>query len=221
MDAFLTKMSKSCEHDCKNAHEGNNKDDFRIARFFTRIGILVVLFIATFITLNFCYSVYFDRYKVYRDSVECTVDILSENRAQYWLRNGTLLGATRIGKLILWDSGLNFGITRNSNNTDIFRSLHQACFPRTFYTDGNEFATWHMCNNKICAVFDEASFSNGVVRTASGVSMETELLPLKKCTLMDVSVFCPQNETYYLQSGFGSNWLTTPFMDLFGGNATH
>lgn len=214
-------MTTSCEHGCGNTDKDSDKDDFRIARFFTRIGILVVLFTATFITLSFCYSVYFDRYKVYRDSVECTVGILSENQAQYWLRNGTLLGATRIGKLILWDSGLNFGITRSINNTEIFRSLHESCFPRTFYTDGNKFATWHMCNDKICAVFDEATLSNGIVQTASGVSMEAELFPLKDCTLMDVSVFCPQNATYYLQSAFGNNWLTTPFMDLFGGNATH
>lgn len=213
------KSSKTEEKDLKTS-DAKEAKDYPIARLFTRIGIILILFVSTYATIRFCSSIYFDRYAVYNDSVRCTIDILNKNDAEFWLRNGTLLGATRLGKLILWDSDLSFGITKNAKNPVIFQDLHKKCFRRSFYTDGNVLSKWYMCSSNICAVFDEARVNDGMVETAAGMSPLDALFPLQECTLMDAKAHCPNNAPFYLQSAFGRNWLTTPFMQLFGANGT-
>lgn len=194
------------------------KDNQRLARILTRLGLLALLFSATWLSASFCFNVYFDRFKVYNESVQCAADTLIRNGATFWLRNGTLLGATRMGRLIIWDSKLHFGIARTPNISSILNQLSEACFPKSFYNDGNSLTQWHMCNSNLCAIFDEAEFSENNVETSSGVSPIQELIPLKECSLMDVQVFCPFNSTFYLESSFGRNWLTTSFLELFGDN---
>lgn len=195
-----------------------DNDNYYFARIATRIGIVMVLLIATSISFNFCWSVYFDRYTVYNSALACTIGILNANHATYWLQNATLLGATRIGKLILWETDLRFGIARTPKNDYIYKALHESCFPKTLYSDASTLPTWHMCNSRICATFDEAEIKNGFVITKAGNSSVSYLLPLAHCNLMDTKSFCPANSTFYLQSSFGANWLSSSFMDLFRHN---
>lgn len=216
----MPSTDKHSTSDCwKKTTNEEGERDFRVARMLTRCGIILVLAIATYATLSFCFNVYFDRFVVFNNALSCTINILNNSQAEFWLRNGTLLGATRMGKLIMWDSDLSFGIRQQPNNTQLFKELHKTCFSRSLYTDGNALSRWHMCNTNICAVFDEAKFVMGAVETTSGTSPVEELLPLQECNLMDVKAFCPHNPAFYLQSAFGRNWLTTPFMELFNGNA--
>lgn len=206
----------------KETPGGNNdeKDKFRIARLFTRVGISVVLLFFTLITVSFCYSVVFDRYAVFKETLKCAVDVLNNDRGQYWLRNGTLLGAERLGKLILWDSMLSIGIESNTENILTMERMHKTCFPRRFSYDYNNPGKWQMCSNNICANFQEGVIENTTVRTSSGTSPLKELFPLKECFLMDIKTFCPQNSAYYLERTYGMRWLSTSFMDIFSQNST-
>lgn len=200
--------------------KNDEKDKFRIARLLTRIGISLVLLFFTFITVTFCYSVVFDRYAIYKETLRCAVDVLEKGGTQYWLRNGTLLGAERLGKLILWDLLLSIGIQSNAEIILIMERMHEICFPRRFFYDDNNPGKWQMCSNSICANFQEAVIENSTVRTPSGTSPLKELFPLKECSLMDIKTFCPQNSAYFLERNYGMRWFSTSFTDIFSQTST-
>lgn len=211
-------MSKS-QKETPNGVRGE-EDTFRIARILTRIGISIILLFSTYITISYCYNVIFDRYVVYKGTLECGIDILNRDRRQYWLRNGTLLGAERMGKLILWDSRLSIGLLSNEDNFITMEDIHKNCFPQSFSYDNNTPRKWQMCSSSICAHFDEAVIVNETVNMAYLTSPLKELFPLKECFLMDIKTYCPRNSGYYLELSYGVGWLSRSFTDLFSKNST-
>lgn len=211
-------MSKSQKE--KSNGRGDEEDKYRVARIITRFGISIILLFSTIVTITYCYNVIFDRYLVYKDTLSCTIDLLNRDRRQYWLRNGTLLGAERMGKLILWDSRLSIGLLSNSDIFITMEDIHKTCFPQSFSYDSNTPRKWEMCSSNICAHFDEAIIVNETVRMGYGTSPLKELFPLKECFLMDIKTYCPRNSEYYLERSYGAGWFSTPFTDLFSKNAT-
>ncbi|KAG5494084.1 hypothetical protein JKF63_01918 [Porcisia hertigi] len=187
----------------------------------TRIGMVALVAVASWITISFCSMVYFDLDAAFHNALECSERVLKMNGEGHWLLNGTLLGSTRIGRLVLWDADLDFGVLVSSpTGFDAAASaLDEQCFGyRSIVRKGSqnpELRIWRKCTSRICAEFYETALVNGVAKTGEGRSNESDLLPLKPCTVSGVDAKCPNNAPFYLSQAYGPDWLTIPFIKLF------
>lgn len=187
----------------------------------TRAGIIVLVAVVSWVIISYCSNVYFDRSSAFHNALECSVRVLDEQQRSNWLLNGTLLGSTRLGRLVLWDADLDFGVLVPSHDDFDAASaaLDAQCFGhRTIVKQGARnpaLRIWRKCTSRICAEFFETTVDGGVAKTGEGESKEAELLPLKECTISSVSATCPNNAPFYLAQAYGQDWLTIPLIKLF------
>ncbi|EPY31743.1 hypothetical protein STCU_00587 [Strigomonas culicis] len=165
--------------------------------------------------------VYYDREHAFKSALSCTEEVLTSHNIEHWLQNGTLLGSTRLGRLVLWDADLDIGILASSsdNTAAALADLDAQCYGSSATTrygaQNAALRIWKKCTNRVCADFHETKIENSNVYTGDGVSASSQLLPLNSCTVADVTSFCPANSPYYLSQAFGTDWLSTPLSSLF------
>lgn len=187
----------------------------------TRAGIIALVAVVSWITISYCSNVYFDRASAFHNALACTERVLQEHVDQSWLLNGTLLGSTRIGRLILWDADLDIGVLvpQPTAFDTASSALDSECFGHRAVikqgTFNTELRVWRKCTQRICAEFFETTVADGLAKTGEGESAASLLFPLEPCTVSDVAVHCPKNFSYYLAQAFGQDWLTTPLTKLF------
>lgn len=190
----------------------------------TRVGIMLLIAFVTWITISYCSRLYYNRAGAFHDALECSKRVLQEHGMQFWLQNGTLLGATRLGHLVLWDADLDFGVLLNDENkfNAVSEDLDRSCFgARATTRNGAQIPTlriWRKCTRRLCAEFHETNYREGppaVMVTGNGESPSEELFPLAACTVAGVESMCPHNSAYYLAQAYGSEWLTRPLTTLF------
>ncbi|KAG5467993.1 hypothetical protein LSCM4_01080 [Leishmania orientalis] len=187
----------------------------------TRAGIVALVAVALWITISYCSNVYFDRDSAFHSALECSERVLQRHAKSNWLLNGTLLGSTRLGRLVLWDADLDIGVLVPSPSAFDAASaaLDEECFGhRSIVKKGarnSELRIWRKCTNRICAEFYETTLVNGIVKTGEGQSKESELFPLKSCTVSGIDAKCPNNAPFYLAQAYGQDWLTIPLIKLF------
>ncbi|KAK7195923.1 LicD family [Novymonas esmeraldas] len=187
----------------------------------TRAGIVALVALVSWITISYCSNVYFDRDSAFHNALECTERVLGEHAESNWLLNGTLLGSTRLGRLVLWDADLDIGVlVPTSGDFDAASAaLDKDCFGyRSIVKHGTHnpaLRIWRKCTNRICAEFYETTLANGVAKTGAGESKQTDLFPLKPCTVSGVAAQCPNNAPFYLAQAYGQDWLTIPLIQLF------
>lgn len=187
----------------------------------TRAGIILLLAFVAWITVFYCSQVYFDRDAAFHNALECSKQVLNDQNQKYWLRNGTLLGATRLGRLVLWDADLDLGVLVPSpHDFDMTSSLldekcfgHRSSVKYGFYN--SSLRIWRKCTRRICAEFCETVVEGGIARTGEGSSDEARLLPLLPCKVSGLDCQCPNNAPYYLAQAYGQDWLTHPLTKLF------
>ncbi|KPI83062.1 hypothetical protein ABL78_7913 [Leptomonas seymouri] len=187
----------------------------------TRAGVIALVAVVSWITVSYCTSVYFDRDLAFHNALNCTERVLSEHAVKSWLLNGTLLGCTRIGRLVLWDADLDIGVLvpTPTDFDKVSSALDSKCFGQKSVikqgTYNPSLRVWRKCTPRICAEFVETTVVDGIARTGEGESDESFLLPLKPCAVSGVAAHCPYNFSYYLAQAFGQDWLTTPLTKLF------
>ncbi|KPA82452.1 hypothetical protein ABB37_03516 [Leptomonas pyrrhocoris] len=187
----------------------------------TRAGIIALVSVVSWITISYCSNVYFDRDSAFHDALKCTEGVLNEHVDQFWLLNGTLLGSTRIGRLVLWDADLDIGVLvpTPSDFDKASSALDAECFGHKSVikhgTYNPSLRVWRKCTPRICAEFVETTLVDGTARTGEGESEESFLFPLQSCTVSGVEAHCPKNFSFYLAQAFGQDWLTTPLTKLF------
>ncbi|CAJ1022899.1 LicD family, putative [Leishmania guyanensis] len=187
----------------------------------TRGGIVTLVAVVSWITISYCSNVYFDRDLAFHNALECSEQVLKRHAMSNWLLNGTLLGSTRLGRLVLWDADLDIGVLVPSPGAfDIVSAaLEKECFGhRSIVKKGArnpELRVWRKCTNRICAEFHETTLVNGIAKTGEGQSRGFELFPLKSCTVSGVDAKCPNNTAFYLAQAYGQDWLTVPLIKLF------
>lgn len=187
----------------------------------TRAGVVVLVALVSWITISYCSSVYFDRDSAFHDALNCTGRVLNEHVGRSWLLNGTLLGSTRIGRLVLWDADLDIGVLvptptdfdKASSALDTECFGHKSVIKQGTYNPS--LRVWRKCTPRICAEFYETTLVDGVAKTGEGESEESFLFPLEPCTISGIKAHCPKNFSYYLAQAFGQDWLTTPLTKLF------
>lgn len=187
----------------------------------TRAGVIALVAVVSWITISYCSNVYFDRDSAFHNALKCTEKVLNEHIDQSWLLNGTLLGSTRIGRLVLWDADLDIGVLvpaptdfdAASNALDAECFGHKSVIKQGTYNPA--LRVWRKCTPRICAEFYETTLADGVAKTGEGESAESLLFPLEPCTVSGIEAHCPKNFSYYLAQAFGQDWLTTPLTKLF------
>ncbi|KEG11685.1 hypothetical protein DQ04_02371080 [Trypanosoma grayi] len=183
--------------------------------------VVALLGVVVYVTVSYCFYVYYDRESAFRDALACSIEVLREKNVAYWLQNGTLLGSTRLGRLVLWDADLDIGYNTTDNSETfaaMLRDLDSRCFGVSSSTRSgvrNPMNIHRKCTNRICAEFHETIIKNGFATSGDGVSPEKELVPLKACTIADVVAQCPHNPPYYLKEAYGSEWLTRSLAEFF------
>ncbi|RNE98603.1 hypothetical protein TraAM80_08753 [Trypanosoma rangeli] len=189
--------------------------------YWTRAIVVLLLGFVMYLTVTYCFHVYYDREAAFHDALTCFMGLLEENNIVFWLQNGTLLGSTRLGRLVLWDADLDIGFVKPDNSDKLLvmmRELDERCFGvvSTVRTgERNLLRVFQKCTKRICAEFHETSVSDGVVVSADGISPATELFPLQSCTVANVFSYCPHNISYYLREAYGGDWLTRSLTELF------
>ncbi|KAG5468400.1 hypothetical protein LSCM1_02380 [Leishmania martiniquensis] len=187
----------------------------------TRAGIVALVAVVSWITISYCSNVYFDRDSAFHNALECSERVLKRHAKSSWLLNGTLLGSTRLGRLVLWDADLDIGVLVPSPSAfdAVSAALDEECFGhRSIVKKGarnSELRIWRKCTNRICAEFYETTLVNGIAKTGEGQSNESQLLPLKSCTVSGIDAKCPNNAPFYLAQAYGQDWLTIPLIKLF------
>lgn len=206
-----------------SAPEKPKQADDSKAVFMVQAALMVLVAVVTWVTYVYCSSVYYDRESAFHNVLECTERVLSDEGMEHWLQNGTLLGATRLGRLVLWDADLDFGVL-NSPSLElgsIGGRLDDLCFGHTSTVrDGAvqpELRVWRKCTRRICAEFHEAVLSadKNTVRSGDGTSSTANLFPLNSCTVANVGTKCPHNSAFFLAQAYGGDWLTRPLTKLF------
>ncbi|CAD2214847.1 hypothetical protein AGDE_05043 [Angomonas deanei] len=194
--------------------------------FFVRAGVVALLSLVTYITVTFCTQVYYDRESAFHDALQCTEDYFERAGVKHWIQNGTLLGSTRLGRLVLWDADLDFGILDDDAHDlpTVLDSLDAECYNgRTSVSNGqynDKLRIWKKCTKRICADFHETvtqkqADGSVLVVSGNGKSLYQELFPLKECAVARVKAKCPNNSPFYLAQAYGSDWFTTPLAKLF------
>lgn len=222
-------------HSHAHSHDGPTKPGdgpppSATALLWTRAGLITMLGVVLYVTVSYCTGVYFDRESAFRAALRCSEGVMDEAGARHWLQNGTLLGATRLGRLILWDADLDYGILDDgaADLVSVSALLDSRCFGYRSSdkagTVNGEYHVWRKCTNRLCAEFHEAKLIRRpapgggtveVVITGHGASPSSELLPLKECHVAEVKTVCPRNPPYFLAQAYGSEWLTKPLTKLF------
>ena len=81
--------------------------------FLVRSAMLGVVALLCTVTFWYCTSVYFDQNAALHDVLNCASKVLQESNTTYWLDKGTLLGAARNKKFVVWDGDVTFGAVSN------------------------------------------------------------------------------------------------------------
>jgi hypothetical protein len=227
MNTFKSPRAEDAAHGVQNdpaataAATSSEKVSSPPGLMWTRAGVIALVAVVLWITISYCTMVYFDRDSAFHEALKCTERVLNEYVDQSWLLNGTLLGSTRIGRLVLWDADLDIGVLVPTP-TDFDKAssaLDAECFGhRSVIKQGEynpELRVWRKCTPRICAEFYETTVVDGVAKTGEGESAESLLFPLEPCTVSGIEAHCPKNFSFYLAQAFGQDWLTTPLTKLF------
>jgi len=83
------------------------------ALFFVRAGVLAVVALLCSITLWYCTSVYFDQNQALQEVFQCASKVMSQSNTTFWLDRGTLLGAKRNKKFVVWEGDVTLGAMAN------------------------------------------------------------------------------------------------------------
>ncbi|CCD13267.1 unnamed protein product [Trypanosoma congolense IL3000] len=189
--------------------------------YWVRAAVILLIIYVAKLTISYCSSVYYDREALYQGALNCSLQVLRKHGVDHWLQNGTLLGSTRLGRLVLWDADLDIGFVRSESNEKhgaLLQDLDSVCFgPRSDFILGAKYPLkiYRKCNERICAEFYEALVKDGSVITSDGISSQRELFPLKNCTVANIIAQCPHNSSFYLKEAYGNEWLTASLLDLF------
>lgn len=195
----------------------------------TRVGIVGLIGFVLFVTISFCTGVYYDRESAFHEALNCSESVLNAAGVRHWLQNGTLLGATRLGRLVLWDADLDYGflVDDAADLNAVSSQLNERCFRfRATEKSGatnSELRVWRKCTHRLCAEFHQGKVVKEridgelaeFIVTGAGASPSEQMFPLVPCRVAEVDAVCPHNAAFFLAQAYGSEWLTKPLTKLF------
>jgi lipopolysaccharide cholinephosphotransferase len=158
--------------------------------------------------------------------LEIFAGLAERNRIDYWLSDGTLLGAVRHGGLIPWDDDADLQFFEEDERR--IRALREPLLRagcgftswwggyKIFLMDGQP-VRWHRHRFPFVDLFPVRRARNGRVAYARWRArfewprfyfLETELLPLTHRPFGPLHLPCPREPSAYLARGFGHDWET-------------
>lgn len=191
----------------------------------TKIIAIAVVAMACGVAVYYCTHIYYDREAALHDALVCTQSRLAAKKAVSWITNGTLLGAVRLQRFVMWDGEidvavLNDGLTAQQMDT-VISAVETACFPYSSSlqsTGAGEPRRWRLCTKRICAEIHEFlpwTVQPGYLWSIDGVAPSDQILPLSSCTVEGIVASCPVNSSYFLDSAYGPEWRSGSLTSLF------
>lgn len=196
----------------------NLKEEILVA--IAKLGAILVVAIVCVASGMYCSHIYYDREAALHDALLCADAVLQGSSTTNWPTNGTLLGAARLGRFVMWDSEIDIGVLRSDSLRNVVELLATECFTYSRSVEtaapANAPRRWRMCTRRVCAEIHEfIQEGNTTLRSIDGVSPVSEMFPLTGCVVDRVPAKCPANVSFYLDAAYGANWRKESLTSLF------
>jgi hypothetical protein len=191
---------------------------------FTRISAIAVVGFACFIAIYYCSHIYYDREAALHDALVCSKSILEDGSVTSWITNGTLLGAVRLGRFVMWDGEIDIAVfhqlpIKHDDVADAVKLIEDRCLSYSSTLQGGlgRPRRWRLCTHRVCAEIHEFLLSSDGTQLTSidGVVPLDQALPLTPCTVEGVLTSCPANNTFFLDAAYGPDWRSGSLTSLF------
>lgn len=192
----------------------------------TKLVVIVVVGVACAVAILYCTHIYYDREQALYDALVCTQDVLGKQQLTTWITNGTLLGAVRLGRFVMWDGELDVAVlhagggTASDSVATAVEVLETQCFPYSSSMQGTALGQprrWRLCTSRVCAEIHEfVSIKDGkYFSSIDGVAPHNQTLPTVDCQVQGIDVQCPANTTFFLDAAFGGEWKSGSLTAMF------
>lgn len=186
---------------------------------FAKICAIAVVGLACSVAIYYCTHIYYDREAALHDALTCTQRFLADDKISSWLTNGTLLGAIRLQRFIMWDGEIDIGVLRSTTQglSSTMGRIESQCFPysSTMQGTGDDPRRWRLCTRRVCAEIHEFVQVSNELRSIDGSSNVNLTFPLSECTVEGIASQCPGNVTFFLDEAYGPNWRSDSLTSLF------
>jgi hypothetical protein len=181
------------------------------------IGIVVGLMVTTF---TYCGTIFYDREAALHDALECATDVLTSTQHKHWLVNGSLLGASRLRRFVVWDAEIDIGFERRSIDeaAAMAAALSEKCFHYSSDVDCDDVAcVYTLCARRVCLELKEfvTIGTGGQLCSQEGCNVVEDIFPLVPCSMAHATTQCPRRPQAMLHASYGATWATEPLTSLF------
>lgn len=192
-----------------------------LALLLTRIGCVLVVVGIAVATLLYCSCVGYHHEDATENLLTCINRTLTQEQFTFWLDEGSLLGAARLKKFVVWDPNIDIAILADSRKS-IAEAVDKIAAVCRVYTEVATSAvegaplSWQLFGSRTAARILEWVEAGTQLQSASGFSIPfNHVFPLQPCTVGSNSMLCPSNLHTVLASVYGSNWGNASLFGLF------
>jgi hypothetical protein len=194
----------------------------------TKIFTMTVVFGLMVTTWTYCGTIFYDREEALHDALQCATDVLAASGHNYWLVNGSLLGASRLRRFVVWDAEIDIGFERRTPDeaTAVATALHEKCFHYSSDVECDDLACkFTLCGRRVCLELTEfvpstteltrAGLDSAALCSQDGCNSYDDIFPLVACNMAHTVTQCPHRPQAMLHASYGSKWATEPLTSLF------
>jgi hypothetical protein len=187
--------------------------------------VLMVVTLVCAVTVLYSSHVYYDHNAALQEVLNCATGVLKKGNMTYWLDGGTLLGAMRHERFVVWDNDVTLSALANVTGGlyDSMVDLASKCKlhfvpPSILPGSGSESPVgWYLYNAQAgLRIMEWIPNSEDILKHGTALAHSIDqILPVRPCFLHSVSTSCPNNGSALLESHFGQNWFNETLMSLF------
>ena len=191
----------------------------------TKLGTLCIVLALLITTWSYCGTIFYDREAALHSALQCANDVLQESAHSFWLVNGSLLGASRLRRFVVWDAEIDVGFERKSaeRTNAVVDRLHEKCFhfSNDAECDDSGVCLWTLCGRRVCLELHEFVAVDGQENhqqqlcNQDGCVLRSDVFPTRECNMAHTVTQCPSEPHKLLHESYGARWATEPLTSLF------
>ena len=188
----------------------------------TKIATLGVILALSITTWSYCGTIFYDREEALHGALQCANTILENSGHSFWLVNGSLLGASRLRRFVVWDAEIDVGFERIDTRVTaaLVEHLNEKCFhfSNDVECDDSGICTWTLCGRRVCFELQEfvPKVDDGATLCSQdGCVQRSDVFPTRRCNMAHTFTQCPADPNKLLHASYGAKWATEPLTSLF------